>query len=224
MNDYPLLSPQQAPVPQPETMASSVRDFLGDPAILDSEKLADYEGLSKLIETAIGPRDPIEEIWVRDIVDLVWETHLLRKLKVRSMVAAAPHGLDRALGIISRDAKERKSFVTGYTLKEQVSVANVALLLGKAGYDASVLEAETYIANLSNLERIDRLIAQTESRRNAILREIDRHRDSVAYHDLRVAEKAKVMDEEAPKDAQKAKDKFVKGLLEEGDRRYGYKS
>jgi hypothetical protein len=36
--------------------------------------------------------------------------------------------------------------------------------------------AETLSVKLNDIERIDRMIAMTEVRRNAILREVDRHR------------------------------------------------
>ena len=40
--------------------------------------------------------------------------------------------------------------------------------------------AETLARELDKVERIDRMIMSLEARRNAILREIDRHRASVA--------------------------------------------
>ncbi len=40
--------------------------------------------------------------------------------------------------------------------------------------------AETLSVKLDNIERIDRLIASAEARRNAALREVDRHRSAIA--------------------------------------------
>jgi hypothetical protein len=47
--------------------------------------------------TAVKPADILEDIWVRDIVDPVWEALRLRRLKANLMTATAVHGLAELL-------------------------------------------------------------------------------------------------------------------------------
>jgi hypothetical protein len=55
--------------------------LLGGPALIQGEDLRSYDELLERISTALKPQDPLEEIWIRDIVDLVWETFRLRRAR-----------------------------------------------------------------------------------------------------------------------------------------------
>ena len=55
---------------------------LGPPVLLEGEDIAQYEGLLARVTAAVVSADIIEEFWVRDMVDLVWEALRLRRLKV----------------------------------------------------------------------------------------------------------------------------------------------
>ena len=59
--------------------------------LLDGEDRAAYDALLKQITTIVKPADVIEEILVRDIVDLVWEGLRLRRLKVALMNLRSRH-------------------------------------------------------------------------------------------------------------------------------------
>jgi hypothetical protein len=64
-------------------MSSKKRDpgLFGAPALLKREDSAAYDKLHSRISSDIDPSDVIEEIWVRDIVDLSWEILRWRRLK-----------------------------------------------------------------------------------------------------------------------------------------------
>jgi len=53
-------------------------------------------------------------------------------------------------------------------------------LLASADLTMDAVMAETLALELDKVERIDRMIMSAEARRNAVLREVDRHRASVA--------------------------------------------
>jgi hypothetical protein len=53
-------------------------------------------------------------------------------------------------------------------------------ILKEAGLTMEAVKAEALVVYLDDFERIERLIASAEARRNAMLREIDRHRSSLA--------------------------------------------
>ncbi len=64
------------------------------------------------IRSAVAPNDIIEEIWARDVLDLLWETLRLRRLKAKLMRAAAHERLDELLrpltGIFGASGSEQR--------------------------------------------------------------------------------------------------------------------
>jgi hypothetical protein len=76
------------------------------------------------------------------------------------------------------DARDRrvKELVKEYARRESETLALIDEILTSAGKNIDVVMAEALAENLDSVERIDRLTAIAESRRNASLREIDRRR------------------------------------------------
>jgi hypothetical protein len=79
---------------------------------------------------------------------------------------------------ILRDARAHKAeeLVQEYARGEPDAVTLVQELLSDAGVSMDALVADALTEKLEDIERIDRLAAIAESRRNSILREIDRRR------------------------------------------------
>jgi hypothetical protein len=71
--------------------------LFGPPPLIEGEDARVYDELLTQISTAVKPADILEDIWVRDIVDLVWEALRLRRLKANLMTATAVHGLAQLL-------------------------------------------------------------------------------------------------------------------------------
>jgi hypothetical protein len=64
--------------------------FFGPPPLIAGEDPAQYEAMRDQISAAVGPLDFLEEIWVNDVVNLVWETQRLRRLRAARLHCAAP--------------------------------------------------------------------------------------------------------------------------------------
>jgi hypothetical protein len=62
----------------------------------------------------------------------------------------------------------------------------VEKILASANLSVDAILAETLSIKLDDIERIDRMIAIAEARRNSILREIDRHRGVLSQNLRRV--------------------------------------
>lgn len=75
----------------------SIAELLGPPAVLPGEDMAKFEGLQACVLGAIKPRDAIQEILARDIVDHTWEIARGRRLKAALLRACAHAGLTRVL-------------------------------------------------------------------------------------------------------------------------------
>mgnify|MGYP001766587618 FL=1 len=103
----------------------------------------------------------------------------LRRLKAQLMEAEAHKGLERLLTPLV-DALRRRTLVEGWAARSASAVRDVNSILKKAGLGQDAIHAQTFSLKLDTFERIDRMIMQTEARRNASLREIDRHRDVLA--------------------------------------------
>jgi hypothetical protein len=73
----------------------SVR-FFGPPPLITGEDQAQYEAMRDQISAAVGPLDFLEEIWVNDVVNLVWETlRLRRRFSIETCASASQNGLLR---------------------------------------------------------------------------------------------------------------------------------
>jgi len=55
--------------------------IFGPPPILENEDQKRYKALLHRVSRAVGPRDFLESIWIRDIVDLTWEVMRWRGFK-----------------------------------------------------------------------------------------------------------------------------------------------
>jgi hypothetical protein len=155
-------------------------EILGPPPLLIGENEEEYRGLHDRVREAVAPADMLEELWVRDIVDNTWELLRLRREMAKLMDARRRWGLERTLEDLGVSFAERKRIAEGWIIGDPVEKAEVKRLLKSAGLDAGIIEAHALAMRLDDFERLDRMIALVEVRRNAAIREVDRHRDTVA--------------------------------------------
>jgi hypothetical protein len=147
--------------------------------LLENEDAAAYDEIFARISGAVKPADFLEEIWVRDVVALVWEAFRLRRLKTCLMETAAPRGLARLFSPFLPHATVNEMAV-GWARRDGERIRQVEGLLDQTGLTVEHIMAETLADRIDDIERIDRMIASAEQRRGAMLREIDRHRASLA--------------------------------------------
>ena len=166
---------------KPTTAAASLPQragrlaLFGPPPLLEGEDTAAYDDLLVRISGAVKPTDIFEEIWIRDIVDLVWEAFRLRRLKANLMKAVAHKGLREILEPLM-GSLHAPDLAIAWATRERTAIKRVDELLASAGMTMDAVMAQTLSLKLNDVERIDRMIATAEGRRNAILRELDRHR------------------------------------------------
>ena len=168
--------------------SAAVEGELGAPVLLEGEDEAAYAQLLSKVAAAVSPNDIIEEFWVRDVVDLMWETMRLRRLKTNLLAASTAKGLSKVLRPLVGFMKVEE-LVEAWYAREEAGVKEVETLLKQAGLTMDHVMAQTLSHKLDDIERIDRMIATTEARRHVVLREIDRHRDALAAR-LRAAVEA----------------------------------
>jgi hypothetical protein len=147
--------------------------------LIAGEDAAAYDDLLARISGTLKPKDILEEIWVRDVVDLVWEAFRLRRLKAQLLTAAAHEGMAAILGPLL-DWSFTDRIARQWALREEEAVAKADAVLAAAGLTMDAVTARTLALRIDEVERIDRMTMAAEARRNAVLREIERHRAAFA--------------------------------------------
>jgi hypothetical protein len=88
--------PSTSANPPPARPAADLA-FFAPPPLIEGEDTAAYDDLLARISGAIKPSDILEEIWVRDVVDLTWDAFRLRRLKAKLLTATAHEGMAATL-------------------------------------------------------------------------------------------------------------------------------
>ena len=94
--------------------------------------------------------------------------------KVNQILAGINLDMDNVLE--SARARKAEELAQEYLQRKPGAIKLIDKLLARAGLSIDALMARTLPRNLDNIERIDRLTTIAETRRNAMLREIDRRR------------------------------------------------
>jgi hypothetical protein len=152
--------------------------LFGPPPLLEGENPAEYQDLFGRISAVIKPKDMLDEIWVRDVVDLTWEIQRTRRLKVALLNSFMPGAvrniLEPILGYSAAGEISRQ-----WAARNGRAVKHVNKLIKSMGLTFEAVAARALSNNIEAFEKIDRMIMNAEARRNAALRESDRHRASV---------------------------------------------
>jgi len=83
---------------------------------------------------------------------------------------------DQLTSTLETDDFDPGELLNDWAMGKPKAVTSVKDLLASTGRTLDAITASVLVAGLERFERIDRMIIIAESRRNAILREIDRHR------------------------------------------------
>jgi hypothetical protein len=176
-------APASSVVPSPG--ADIVDRIIGTaPApLLPGEVEADYLGVAARIVAVAQPKDAIEEFLTRDLVDLTWEIFRLRRLKAALLRAAASKGVHRILSTTGYDlgfkVGSSEEFAAEWASGNADRRREFDEMLRKANFTVGEVMAEAFAEIIDSFERIDRMLASAEARRNNALREIDRHREAL---------------------------------------------
>ena len=167
----------------PKSQSLTRGSIFGPAPILEGEDQAAYDELLAQVSSVVKPSDIIEEIWVRDVVDLTWEIFRGRRLKNCLLAAAVPYALREILSpLVDAQAHSEwmKALVKQWTAQKPSAIKRVNKYLASKKLTFDTVIARAHINEINSIERIDRSITIAEERRNAVLREIDRRRATFA--------------------------------------------
>lgn len=168
----------------------SAAETLGPPPLIPGEERAGYQTMLARVTEAVRPDGIVEEAWVRDVVDLIWDAVRLRRLKAALMSSSANWGLNNVLTSIGVDRRRALALTPGWAARRHDAVAEVDAELEAAGLGMDHVMAQTLLLHIDEVERIDRMAASTEARRAATLREIALYREALAARLRRAANEA----------------------------------
>ena len=163
------------------TTSSARPPLAGHRPLFAGEDATAYDSLLGRVSDVVKPADVLEEIWLQDVVELSWEVARLRRMKAEFLNSSAHRGLRKLLdGLLGW--KESQDLTARWAGRDPDAVKLVASSLAAAGMTMGTVMAQTLAASINEVERIDRLTAAAELRRNAVLREIADYRAVFAAH------------------------------------------
>jgi hypothetical protein len=192
--------------------------IFGPPPILEGEDAGAYEALLKRLWAGIMPTNIVEQIWIHDLAALTWEILRWRKIKMDLVQAGMTEALaeiikpfiDESADDDEQEPPEPKNggliaaalqrvalrpmheltLAEGWAAKDPTAVEAIDTLIADGCFTMEQVRSAAFFANIEKIERIDHRIANAESRRNEVLREIDRRRERLARAVLSEVEEA----------------------------------
>ena len=120
-------------------------------------------------------------------MDLTLEVFRLRRLTANLIKANEYQGLRETLApLVGRSQAE--TLAEGWAARKSDVIEEVNKTLTSAGLTNDAILAQTFSLKVNDIERIQNMIALAEARRNATLREIDRHRQTLGQKLRRAAQ------------------------------------
>ena len=153
--------------------------IFGPAPILPGEDPAAYQKLLAQAASSLKPADIIEEIFLHDVVDLTWDIIRLRRDRENLIAAVRASAIEQHLhGLIS--ATEIHALIKRWRAGKPSAIRRIDKILTAANRNLAAALAFALSNEIDRIERLDRLIAIAEARRNAALHELDLHRASAA--------------------------------------------
>ena len=79
------------------TTSADLEALLGPPPLIYGETKDAYDAFFASVQATVRPKDIFEEIWVRDVVDLVWWAQRLRRLRDNLLVAKTQEAITKVM-------------------------------------------------------------------------------------------------------------------------------
>ena len=110
------------------------------------------------------------------------------------MTAKAYEGLQKILEPLRGSYLSQVNLARSWASRDKAAIERVDELLASAGLTIDAVRAQTLCAHLDEFERIERMIAAAEARRDAILHEVELHRATWGQELRRAAQQAEAQE------------------------------
>jgi hypothetical protein len=160
--------------------------------LLVTETRGEFDRIREALDQELNPRGIVEKMFTADVAYLYWDIVRLRRCRaaiisseVRQALASLldrllrePGGPQNGNWLCSVNPEAENLAEQWFT--DKAAKRQVLELLGKFQLDSSAIEAEAVRRCAADLEKIDRMLAAAESRRNRALRQIFEYRQGFA--------------------------------------------
>jgi hypothetical protein len=174
-------------ISKPPLRASESAAVFGPFPLIAGEAAADYETLYNKVSAAVEPADFLEEMFVRDIVDLTCDIFRLRQLKADFV---SEHIQDKLVDWLkgSLGYRAAQELIVDWAKGEASAIRAVDAMLAVRGCSVSSITTRVFAEQFDVLDRFNQFLTNAEARRNNALHEIQRHRLFLAERLRRVVE------------------------------------
>jgi hypothetical protein len=160
-----------------------IKELLGRPPLLRGEVAADYWRIFERLALERSPRDYIEWLYLKDVVDALWEERRCRRMRDalidRGIPAAAAQILHDAEGEHFSEAQVKRGFefvTQGMMRGDAEDAETVDETLASAGLTRDALAAAAFAEQIDTLERLSRMADTCGRRRRNATSDAERHR------------------------------------------------
>jgi hypothetical protein len=161
-------------------MTSTTEQIRFAPALLIAESQDQFAELCGDLEQEIQPKGVIEQTYVHDIANIIWEVQRLRKFKTAIIDNARRPALRAILQQIlgpadvmaARESEQEADALACDWFETKKAKTQVGKLLRKIDLDEGAVDAEAFRSRAEDLERIDRMLTALEFRRDKAQRAI----------------------------------------------------
>jgi hypothetical protein len=173
-----------------------LKSFFGERPLIRGEDPSVFEALRDRIAEAVGPQDAMDWLWVSDLATAAWDAQRARRLSAQLYEAARKEAIQTILSDLLQHeipgAAGRRQHCHA-TAAEWLQAgrdgeAAMAEFLATYGLEPEVVTAEIFRLRADALERLDRMAAAADRRRDLVIREIERRRRDRAEHFRRACE------------------------------------
>ena len=153
--------------------------LLSKPNLLFTESARKFKTQHEALKRTVSPRDFIEELYVAEMAENIWETQRLSRCKAVLINSQWSSAIKKLLGRMGLDFEEQRNLTYEY-FGDESAKAKVCDHLAYFGLDESAIEAEAIKQAWPDLESIDRRLTELASSRDVLLRRVSEYRAKLA--------------------------------------------
>jgi hypothetical protein len=180
-NPLPAATPAPLSIAGLDVPAALVPVFQQRPLTL-YESTEEYDAILADFTSAVRPIDIFEWTWVKDLADTYWESCRLKRVRNQLLEKESSSSLftafKTALDNWAHSPEEQGEAEEIAEDLRRGRIAKVEAFMEAKGIVVQYSYSEVYARRLGEFDTIDKMLALADSRRDRVLRDIDRRRDS----------------------------------------------
>jgi hypothetical protein len=155
--------------------------LFGRAPVINSESKVGYWSLVESIEKAVGPRDVLEWLIVRNMVDLTWNIFFYRRVGAGIIDVARMEALISILGSIlpNPSAQDARKLAKEWFNRKLEARSRITGLFIEHHINDDHINSEAVRLRSQTIEQIERMLASMESRYRQYYKDIYVHRESL---------------------------------------------